>query len=687
MTTPEPGFAQESSPVRKDATLAAVGHSDRRFEALVQPIEDYAIFLLDPRGNVATWNRGAQRIKGYEAHEIIGQHFSRFYTEEAKARRWPEHELEQAILHGRFNDEGWRVRKDGSMFWANVVITALHEHDGTLAGFAKVTRDLTVERRQVEALRQSEERFRLLVENVTDYAIFMLDPDGFVVSWNSGATNLKGYRPAEIVGQHFSVFYPTEDVADGVPERELRRAASQGRSVSEGWRVRKDGSMFWAYVTITAIHDSQGRLSGFAKVTRDMTESRRNEELEHSSEQMKQFLALLAHELRNPLAPVRNAVAAIRLAQNTSTETRRAGDLIERQIAHLTRLVDDLLDVGRITSGRIELREAPLDLHEVIAHAVEAAQPFTAARGQKVAIHLPAGELRMIGDHTRLVQVVQNLLHNASKFSPDGSGITIDVHAGTRTVQILVRDNGCGLRPGTFESIFGLFSQDRQMPGPSENGLGIGLMLCRSLVELHGGTISATSAGPGTGSTFTIRLPLERTGVYVPAAMPPAPALVAHDQYDPGELLESCDAIDPRAPGEAPALRVLIVDDNRDSADSLAMLLELKGHEVRVAYSAARAREQVENFTPDAALIDIAMPEIDGYAALRVLRAHVPLAHTLFAAMTGFGQAADVELTRAAGFEMHLVKPVDVALFDEVLARAAERRAQVVTGATGTNWR
>jgi PAS domain S-box-containing protein len=668
MTTPEPGIGPQSSPAREDARLAAVGHNDRRFEALVQPIEDYAIFLLDPEGNVATWNRGAQRIKGYAAHEIIGQHFSRFYTEEAKARRWPEHELEQAVLHGRFNDEGWRVRKDGTMFWANVVITALHEQDGTLAGFAKVTRDLTIERRQVEALRQSEERFRLLVENVSDYAIFMLDPEGFVVSWNSGATNLKGYRPAEIVGQHFSVFYPTEEVADGVPERELRRAAGQGRSVSEGWRVRKDGSMFWAYVTITAIHDSQGRLSGFAKVTRDMTESRRNDELEHSSEQMKQFLALLAHELRNPLAPVRNAVAAMRLAPQVNPETRRASDLIERQIAHVTRLVDDLLDVGRITSGRIELREAPIDLHEVIAHAVEAAQPFTGARRQQVSVQLPDSPLRMIGDHTRLVQVLQNLLHNASKFSPDGSRIAIDVQATRRTVQIQVRDHGCGLRAGTFESIFGLFSQDRAMAVPSENGLGIGLMLCRSLVELHGGTISATSAGPGTGSTFTIRLPLERASTgWTPAAQ--APALTTLD------------------PQETPALRVLVVDDNRDSADSLAMLLELKGHEVRVAYSARHAREQVEDFTPDAALIDIAMPEVDGYAALRALRAHAPLAHTLFAAMTGFGQAADVELTRAAGFEMHLVKPVDAALFDEVLARAAGRRAQAVTGATGTNWR
>ncbi|SDE14836.1 PAS domain-containing hybrid sensor histidine kinase/response regulator [Paraburkholderia lycopersici] len=651
MTTPDSGIAAPNT--------AAEGHSERRFEALVEPIEDYAIFLLDPHGHIVSWNRGAARIKGYQAHEIIGQHFSRFYTNEANGRRWPDHELEQAALHGRFNDEGWRVRKDGSMFWANVVITALRERDGSLSGFAKITRDLTAERRQVEALRLSEERFRLLVESVSDYAIFMLDPRGYVVSWNSGATNLKGYRPAEIVGQHFSVFYPPDDVAAGLPERELRRAADLGRVVSEGWRLRKDGSMFWANVTLTAVHDGHGRLTGFAKVTRDMTERRRTDELEHSSEQMKQFLAMLAHELRNPLAPVRNAVATMRLMDAPNPEIERAREMIDRQIAHLTRLVDDLLDVGRITSGKIELREAPLDLCEVVAHAIDAAQPFTSARGQHVCVQMPDSPLVMTGDHTRLVQVLQNLLHNASKFSPDGGRIVVNVRRAARAVQVQVRDEGRGLRPGTCEAIFGLFSQDRSMPGPMDNGLGIGLMLCRSLVELHGGTISAASDGPGKGSTFTIRLPFARE------ATPPAP---------PEPLAMESAGLAALADAGVPPLRVLVVDDNRDSADSLAMLLELKGHDVRVAYNAAQARDEVHGFAPDAAFIDIAMPEIDGYATLRALRALPTLSHTLFAAMTGFGQAADVALTRDAGFEMHLVKPVDATLFDEVLAVAAARR-------------
>jgi len=653
MTTPESALEPRSDAQPPGTTVSRA--TERRFESLVQPIEDYAIFLLDVSGHIITWNAGAQRIKGYEPHEIIGKHFSTFYTPDAVQRGWPDHELEQAALHGRFKDEGWRVRRDGGTFWANVVITALRERDGTLSGFAKITRDLTAERRQIEALRLSEERFRLLVESVSDHAIFMLDPDGYVVSWNSGATNLKGYRPAEIVGQHFSTFFLPEDVAAGKPEHELRMAAAQGRSVTEGWRVRKDGSMFWANVTLTAVHDGHGRLSGFAKVTRDLTESRRNTELEHSSEQMKQFLAMLAHELRNPLAPVRNAISMMQLAGDVSPEIAQARDLIDRQIGHLTRLVDDLLDVGRITSGKIELRETRLDLRDIVMRALEAAQPFTAAHRQQIEVHMPDKPIPITGDDTRLVQVLQNLLHNASKFSADGAHIAVDVMLAARAVQIQVRDHGRGIRAEALESIFGLFSQDNAAPGLNDGGLGIGLMLCRSLVELHGGTIEAASAGYGQGSVFTIRLPIVREGAN--GLLP-----VFHHTRQAA------------APVDLPPLRVLVVDDNRDSADSLAMVLDMKGHDVRVAYSAAQALQQVEGFTPDAALIDIAMPEIDGYAALRELRTRPHLADTVFAAMTGFGQSGDIELTRAAGFEVHLVKPVDVALFDDVLARAAQRR-------------
>ncbi|QQQ80109.1 PAS domain S-box protein [Saccharothrix sp. 6-C] len=247
------------------------------YRLLVESVVDYAIFMLDPTGRVISWNAGAERIKGYSAQDIIGRHFSLFYPPDDLAARKPWHELEVAAEVGRFEDEGWRLRKDGSRFWANVVITPLFEKSGRLRGFAKVTRDVTERMRAEEALRASEERFRLLVQGVLDYAIFMLDPTGRVISWNAGAERIKGYSAREIVGEHFSLFYPPEDLVARKPWRELEVAVDVGRFEDEGWRLRKDGTRFWANVVITALTDETGRLRGFAKVTRDMTERRRVE--------------------------------------------------------------------------------------------------------------------------------------------------------------------------------------------------------------------------------------------------------------------------------------------------------------------------------------------------------------------------------------------------------------------------
>ncbi|MEV6447860.1 PAS domain S-box protein [Amycolatopsis sp. NPDC051716] len=251
---------------------------DDRFRLLVQGVLDYGIFMLDTEGRISTWNAGAQRIKGYAAAEIIGQHFSVFYPAEDVAAGKPARELEVAVEQGRLEDEGWRLRKDGTRFWANVVITALYDEQGRLHGFGKVTRDVTERRTAELALRESEERFRLLVQSVQDYGIFMLDTGGHISSWNAGAQRIKGYTAAEIIGQHFSVFYPAEDVAAGKPARELEVAVEQGRLEDEGWRLRKDGTRFWANVVITALYDEHGRLHGFGKVTRDMTERRNAEQ-------------------------------------------------------------------------------------------------------------------------------------------------------------------------------------------------------------------------------------------------------------------------------------------------------------------------------------------------------------------------------------------------------------------------
>ncbi|MFM0740605.1 PAS domain S-box protein [Paraburkholderia xenovorans] len=641
----EPADASPALPVPSPDAPVAVD-----YESLVQSISDYAIFLLDATGRVVSWNNGAQKLNGYAPHEIIGEHFSRFYTAEAVARGWPTYELQQASLTGRFEDEGWRVRKDGTTFWSNVVITSIRDSAGILTGFAKITRDLTVQREYLEALRQSEERFRLLVDCVKDYAIFMLDPDGFVISWNAGAARIKGYTREEIVGQHFSRFYLPEEAAAGKPARELAIARQLGRVEDEGWRVRKDGTTFWANVNITAVHDESNRLRGFAKVTRDLSERREREELERSGERMRRFLATLAHELRNPLAPVRNAIGVMHLESGLSPTLSRSRDLIDRQVTHLTRLVDDLLDVGRIMSDKVELRIAHIDLGEVLVRAIEAARPFTDAREQSVSVFMPANPLVVVGDMTRLVQVLQNLLHNASKFSPVGERIELSGRIDHNMAVLEVRDFGRGIPVGSLDAIFELFAQEKQGQEPVEGGLGIGLTLCKSLLEMHGGSIIATSDGLGLGSAFTLSLPLAA-----------APSAGADDQ---AEL----------AAGAGTPLRILLVDDNRDSADSLAMLLELKGHDVRIAYDGMQAVELAPRVAPHLAVIDIAMPKMDGYATIAALREMPALKDTLFAAMTGFGQSSDRERTQAAGFHAHLVKPVEFALLEALLADAEARR-------------
>ena len=617
---------------------------------LVQAIEDYAIFLLDATGRIVSWNVGAQKLKGYTAQEIIGEHFSRFYTAEAVARGWPAYELQQASLTGRFEDEGWRVRKDGTTFWSNVVITAIRNDAGILTGFAKITRDLSAQREYVEALRQSEERFRLLVDCVKDYAIFMLDPQGYVVSWNAGAARIKGYTREEILGQHFSLFYLPEDAAAGKPARELAIARQLGRVEEEAWRVRKDGTTFWANVNLTAVHDESNRLRGFAKVTRDLTERRQREELERSSERLREFLATLAHELRNPLAPVRNAVGVMQLETGLSPALARSRDLIDRQVTHITRLVDDLLDVGRIMSNKVELRIANVDLNELIGRSIEAARPFTDAHDQQVVTHVPAEPVTIRGDMTRLVQVMQNLLHNASKFSPARSRIDLTGRIDYRMAVLEVRDQGRGIPVRSLDKIFELFAQEKDGQNTGEGGLGIGLTLCKSLVEMHGGSILASSEGPGCGSTFTLSLPL--------AAAPSAGIA--------DETGSATPAVKP--------LRILLVDDNRDSADSLAMLLELKGHEVCIAYGGEQALQIAPRFVPHLGVIDIAMPKMDGYATIAALREMPELANTIYAAMTGFGHASDRERSREAGYHAHLVKPVEMALFDTLLEQAAARR-------------
>jgi PAS domain S-box-containing protein len=618
---------------------------DERFQLLVEGVRDYAIFMLDPEGHVVSWNPGAELIKGYRSEEILGRHFSLFYPADALARGWPEHELRVARKEGRFEDEGWRVRKDGSVFWANVVITPLHDAAGALCGFAKITRDLSERRRQEEHLRESEERFRLLMEGVKDYAIFMLDPEGKIASWNSGAELIKGYRAEEVLGRHFSLFYPVDALARGWPEHELRMARTEGRFEDEGWRIRKDGSAFWANVVITPLCDGEKRLRGFAKITRDLTERKRIEMLEEADLRRNEFLAMLSHELRNPLAPIRNALSVMRMNGIDESALSRARTVLDRQVSHLSRLVDDLLDVSRIAIGKITLQREPLEIAQVVTSAVESSQPLIDSREHTLEVLLPDEPLRIEGDLTRLSQVVLNLLNNAAKFTPKGGHIRLTVEREGAMAAIQVHDTGIGIPADLLPNVFDLFTQGDRSLDRTEGGLGIGLTMVQRLVKLHGGSVEVRSEGSGLGSEFVVRLPL----LAVPASAP----LPQRTRSQP-----------------ASSRRVLVVDDNRDATETLELLLQLWGHEVQSALNGPEALSRAMEFRPEIILLDIGLPGMSGYEVARQLRTLPGFRDVFIVAVTGYGQDSDRIHSQEAGFGHHLVKPVQPEVLQELIASA-----------------
>jgi PAS domain S-box-containing protein len=1057
---------------------------------LVQGTTDYAIFMLDVDGRVRTWNAGAERLKGYQAQEIIGEHFSRFYPEEAIRRGWPQHELDTAAVEGRFEDEGWRLRKDGSRFWANVVITALRDAQGTLRGFSKVTRDLTDRREAEEALRESEERFRLLVDDVQDYAIFLLDPEGRVASWNPGAERIKQYRASEIIGQHFSRFYPRDAVERGWPTHALETARQEGRFADEGWRVRQDGSRFWASVVITALRDPQGHLRGFSKITRDVTERKQSEDnarrlmeeatarriaeenvkqiqeqrerlhvtlasigdgvittdgegrieflnpvaeqllgwttveaagrplteifrivheetrapvdnpalralrdgtivglanhtiliardgverpigdcaapirdgtgrvigsvlvfrdcserlridqhravrlavtqalveattideaadrllravgenlrwemgyfwrrdpdrevldcqsgwrdsrspaaefdavtrgrvfakgeglpgrvweshanvwvvdvtrqqtffrapaaareglhsafacpvaagekllgvieffsrrtvepdadllemmgsvaagfgqfierrraeaalresqavyraigesidygvwvcdqegrnvyasdsflrlvgltqeecsalgwtavlhpedlertvaawqecvrtgemwdIEHrfrgvdgrwqhvlargvpvrnergettawaginldiqrlkqveeqlraSDRRKDEFLATLAHELRNPLAPIANAVQLLQRTNDLPPQIREVCDVVDRQVRLLIRLVDELLELSRITSGKIELRRQRIELARVVADAIDLSRPLISAGQHRISVDLPPESLWLDADPVRLSQVVTNLLNNSAKYMDDGGQIVVSLRRQGDSAVLSVRDTGIGIPAEMLPRIFDMFSQADQARRHTYGGLGIGLALARNLVQMHGGRIEAHSAGTGQGSEFVVFLPLSPQGEDVAETPPESP--------QPRPLVSR---------------KILIVDDNRAAALVLARLLEMLGQDVQQVESATAALDALRVDCPDVIFSDIGMPDVDGYELARRIHRTLQAETPYLVALTGYGQESDKLRAKEAGFHQHLVKPVSLAALEQLL--------------------
>jgi PAS domain S-box-containing protein len=530
-----PGRAQRTTPL---GVMRSVGESDAAtyvgrgtvpgtegdglYRLLVDSVQDYAIFALDPEGNILTWNAGAQRLKGYAPDEIIGRHFSVFYPPEDITAGKPAMELEIATADGRVEDEGWRVRKDGKLFWANVVITALRNPTGALVGFAKVTRDLTERRRAEEALRESEERFRMMVTAVRDYAIFMLDPEGRVVSWNEGAHRIKGYTAPEIIGRHFSAFYPAADNAAGKTKKELEIAAREGKYEEEGWRVRKDGSCFWAHVVITAIRGKDGTLKGYGKVTRDLTErqaaqeraiadARRIAEIETSSRTKSEFLAAMSHELRTPI----NATLGYADLMETgiggplSNQQREYLSRVRGSQHHLLRIITDLLNYSRIEAGQVEYDLAAVSLHELAEDVLPMVEPQALLKGLTL-IHGPC-PIGVVGytDRVKAEQIVLNLLSNAVKFTPPGGQVTIGCGKLRNKAIISVADTGPGIHIDQQSAIFEPFVQLGRSLTSGHEGTGLGLAISRDLARAMGGELTVVSV-PDQGATFTLTLPVPK---------------------------------------------------------------------------------------------------------------------------------------------------------------------------------
>ncbi len=981
-------------------------HADERWHHLVDAVVDYAIFMLDSEGRVATWNVGASRVKGYAPQEIIGRHFSVFYTPEDRAAGKPERILDIVRNEGRYEDESWRLRQDGTRFWANVIITALRDTEGELFGFAKVTRDLSARRHVEEALRSSEERFRLLVENVAEYAIYMLDPRGRITTWNFGAERMKGYAAHEILGHSFERFFPAEDVANAKPERELAAARELGRFEDEGWRVRKDGSRFWANAVLTALYAPNGALIGFAKITRDLTGRREAEaaarrllveqtarevaekseaELRTSQEQYRalsrrleivlegvadgitvedrsgrlvfanaaaarmwgfrsgselarasiadltarfetldtegnpfpveelptrrvfagadspnavlhvrerssqrdwwllaragavldaggrpelaisiwhdisaqrryevqakylgeataalgsslvhsemlgtlarllvpgmakrcsiylvdndqlreaaaahaepardigaqssrpaqplgreqasglwsvihsgapavfhdlteqsapsasstaealgwpqssrisaalivplrvrhrvigalalactkpgsryddsdvalieelgrragvavenaqlfeaaqealnraeeagrakdEFLAIVSHELRTPLSAILGWSTLLK-DRVKDPATAKPIEVIHRNAQAQVKIIDDILDVSRVITGKFQLEPRPMDLVAVARDALEVVRP--SADAKKIRLLFTRGQdyCLLVADPGRIQQVIWNLLSNAVKFTEPGGRVELSLAQEASQVVLTVQDNGRGIAASFLPFVFDRFKQAEAATTRRVGGLGLGLALVRYIVELHGGRASATSPGLGQGATFTISLPVR-------AALP-----LPHEPDPPSE----------HAPQERDVsatslhgLRVLVVDDEPDACELIAMVLAQAGAEVQAARSATDGFQRFQQFQPDVLVSDIGMPEEDGYSLIRRIRAleSAKGGKTPAVALTAFAQEEDRKRALAAGFTTHVRKPVEPALLTGTVARLASERQE-----------
>ncbi len=690
-----------------DRALEDLRVSEERFRLLVDGVRDYAIFMLDARARISSWNQGAARIKGWDAAEIIGQPYEVFFTPEDRAAGVPAALIAGVTKEGALDTMGWRVRKDGSRFWAHASLTAIRDADGEIRGFAKVTRDLTerrraeenernlmIERTAREAAQEAEQRLRVSEEKLrrlqrltaslsdslspeqvskvvlsefiealdaSTCTVYLLGPDGQALE----LFDQRGFSAKALASYQSVPLDARTPVVDAARAREALYFESQEDclKVYPALRQTVHPNEFEAAIALPLVADgvlvgalglrfahkrrfedgdralisTMGELCSQALERSRLfkAESSARAHAESASRSKDEFLAMLGHELRNPLAPIRTAVQLMKLRGGEQSVRER--EIIERQVAHLSGLVDDLLDVSRVARGQISLSRVPTAVSEVVARAVEMVSPLLELRAHHLAISVAQPNLTVNADPLRLAQVLANLLSNAAKYTPPRGHLWLTAALEGENVVVRVRDDGDGLSPELLPRVFDLFVQGSRTAARSEGGLGLGLALVRSFVALHEGTVVATSEGLGKGSEFVVRIPAIRDTA---STAPPLRDL-------PGST--------------ARGRRILVVDDNEDARELLAELLRSLGHEVAVAEDGPTALEQLREFRAEVAILDLGLPVMDGFELARRVREQQGAAAPRLIALTGYGLDRDLAQTRAAGFAVHLVKPVDAA--------------------------
>jgi PAS domain S-box-containing protein len=627
----------------------ALRESEQRFARFMQHLPGLA-WVKDLQGRYVYVNDAAAKAFRAPRQQLYGKTDDDLFSP-ATAAQFKENDRQALASEGGVLVVETLEHEDGVVHHSLVSKFPIPGADGRPALVGGMAIDVTERQNAERTLAESEARFRQLAENINE-VFWLADPQTTQILYVSPAYERVWGRPCA------SLYERPQSFLDAVhpDDREKARVAalekhSRGEATDVEYRiVRPDGSVRWVRDRGFPIRDAAGRVYRFAGLAEDVTDKKEAEAaLQENDRRKDEFLAMLAHELRNPLAPITNSVQVLNLLGPRDGRMQYARDTIDRQVRHLSRLVDDLLDVSRLSTGKVKLRKERVELAAVLARAVETSRPLIDARRHQLTVAVPDGPVWVDADVTRLAQVVSNLLNNAAKYTEEGGRIALAVGREGGEAVLRVRDSGAGIPADMLTQVFDLFVQVERGLDRAQGGLGIGLTLVRSLAEMHGGRVTAHSAGPGRGSEFVVRLPL-----------------AGHAPPDAGSSPEG----PPPALARPPSRRVLVVDDNVDAAESLALLLRAVGHEVRTAHDGLEALREAEAHRPEVVLLDIGLPRLDGYEVARRLRQQEGLRGALVVALTGYGQEEDRRRAAAAGFDVHLVKPADPATVQQLVARA-----------------